>query len=100
MARDEDKRCRCGRCGTMTPEIALLTAPSPFDEADILTACPECKWAGDFDEICDEPGCAEEANCWFPVYDEAVVKYRRTCNEHWRTANAALKAITSEGAQE
>lgn len=96
MARDEDKRWRCGSCGTITLEFALLTAQSPFDETDILTACPECKWVGDFDEICDEPGCTEEASCWFRVADEAFGDYRRTCNKHGKTALAAPKAIVAE----
>ena len=88
MARDEDKRWKCKSCGMITLEPALLRAPSPFDETDILTACPHCKWVNDFDEMCDEPGCTEEASCGFPVEDEAFGGYRRTCHQHWKTYNS------------
>jgi len=81
MALDEKKEWRCRECGTVTLETELLTAPSPFDAADTLTACPECKEVNDFYEVCDEPGCTREACCGFPAGPE-FGGYRRTCFEH------------------
>jgi hypothetical protein len=68
----------CNRCEWSGQEKDLLTAPSPFDASDIMSACPDCK---DYESIvnrCDEPGCRREAGCGFQVDGG----YRRTCYEH------------------
>ena len=83
MAKDENRQWRCLECGEISLQTELLTAPSPFDEADIITGCPKCKGVEGFKEICDEPGCEAEATCGFPV-KHGFDGYRRTCWEHQR----------------
>ena len=87
MARDEDKRWKCTDCGAVVLETELLMATSPFYDGDVLHGCPKC-FATDgtttIEEVCDEPGCTEQATCGFPVADEAFGGYRRTCGKHWR----------------
>ena len=85
MARDEDKRWQCDDCGAITLGAELLRAKNPFDETDTIIGCPNCKSVSGFIEICDEPGCTNEATCGFPV-DDAFGFYRRTCLEHWMIA--------------
>jgi hypothetical protein len=105
MARDEKKQWRCMGCQTISLESEFLTAPSPFNPDDTLTACPKClevEGTTVFEEICDEPGCTEQATCGFPVDDEAFGGYRRTCGKHWREAaqkpaNAELTCPTGRG---
>ena len=82
MELDENKRWKCNNCGVITFETKLLRISSPFDIDDILVACPQCKFINDFYEICDEPGCVEEACCGFP--DDILGGYRRTCYKHYR----------------
>jgi hypothetical protein len=72
----------CRSCGWIGDDAELLRAPSPFDVADTICGCPQCKAVNDVVNACDEPGCAREATCGFP--DPGG--YRRTCVEHvkWR----------------
>jgi len=72
------KLWECKACSAICEEPALLTAPSPFDAADTLYACPACKSVEGFNEICDEPGCRKHASCGFPTDGG----YRRTCFDH------------------
>lgn len=83
MARDEDKRWRCGCCEEIFLESEWLTTPNPFDPRSNLIACPSCLEVAGFQshEVCDEPGCNENATCGFPAGDE-FGGYRRTCLEH------------------
>lgn len=81
MAKDEDKQWRCTECGTISLEDNLLRAKNPFDEADWIVGCPNCKSVEEFEEICDEPGCTRQAGCGFRAGPE-YGGYRRTCYEH------------------
>ena len=81
----------------MTLETELLTAPSPFDMSDTLTACPTCKEVNDFYEVCDEPGCTREAGCGFPAGPE-FGGYRRTCFEHSQWSQALPDNVKVTGA--
>jgi hypothetical protein len=81
----EKRRWKCNACGTVTLEHELLTAPSPFDAADELTACPKCKQCDEgFDLLCDEPGCSNHAGCGWPTgdNDDEWGGYRNTCGKH------------------
>ncbi len=72
-------------------QIELLTAPSPFDDTDTLTACPSCRSCEDgFDLLCDEAGCNDEASCGWPTHNDTGEKtgYRNTCGKHMKTHNA------------
>lgn len=85
----QNRQWRCRTCDRISLEPALLTAPSPFDPDDILTGCPLCKGCDEgFAEICDEPGCTNEAGCGFPTGNggDQWGGYRRTCSQHskWR----------------
>ena len=81
MAFDAMKRWSCKNCGEISLEPALLTAPNPFDPADTISGCPNCKSVEGFDEICDEPDCLQHAGCGFPAGPE-FGGYRRTCYKH------------------
>lgn len=72
------KLWRCAECQMIHQEDDLLTAPNPFDDECFLTGCPNCLSIDDFYEVCDEPGCDQDATCGFPTEDG----YRRTCFEH------------------
>ena len=74
-------RWRCDVCHAVTPEPELLTAPSPFDASDTITACPGCRQWDSLALVCDEPGCQAVAHCGWPS-DEG---YRRTCSAHYRS---------------
>ena len=71
--------CQERGCGWKGDSIEQLIAPSPFDEDDMLYACPKCKtvetsiWAA-----CDEPDCWRAATCGTPTPDG----YRNTCGDH------------------
>ena len=68
--------CDCGFKGNMAQ---MLTAVSPFDENEIVAACPECKELnGTIFTVCDEPNCWEPDTCGFKTQKS----YRRTCSTH------------------
>ena len=71
---------KCDACAWTGDESATMQAPSPFDPAQILSGCPQCKAAECFTNACDEPGCVRDATCGFPV---AGGGYRRTCGLHY-----------------
>jgi hypothetical protein len=73
-----ERRWQC-TCGWIGEESEILTAPNPFDPGDTVVGCPLCKEVGDFDELCDEPGCNRTTSCGFQTKDGG---YRRTCHEH------------------
>jgi len=60
----------------------MLTAPNPFDEGDILYACPNCKEIGSVVVCCDEPDCNQPANCGTPTKVDGQAVYRNTCSKH------------------
>lgn len=86
---DSRMRWRCRVCNHISTSTELLTAPSPFDPTDALTACPNCKVCDEgFEALCDEPGCTLEAGCGWPTGDmtDAWGGYRRTCSRHMLAA--------------
>lgn len=95
MARSKERqRWKCNVCNTVTVETDLLTAPSPFDGAYKLVACPRCKQCDEgFDLLCDEPGCHRHAGCGWPTGDDRDQwgGYRNTCIVHWGDSIQMLK---------
>lgn len=71
--------CKTRRCGWIGTHDKMLRVPNPFDSADIVTGCPECKAIDNWYECCDEPGCTKEAQCGM----QTPSGYRRTCHRHW-----------------
>ena len=71
-------RWLCQACGWNGDDAALLRAPSPFDDADMVVGCPMCRAVNEVENACDEPGCDMPATCGFP----APGGYRRTCGKH------------------
>lgn len=71
-------KCSYWRCGWVGTDADVLTAPDPFNEGNVLQACPECR-DQTIIEGCDESECTEAASCGFPVEGGL---YRRTCYEH------------------
>ena len=82
---EQEQRWRCNYCGKISAESALLTAPSPFDEAVPLTACPHCRQVVDeeLELICDHLNCeALATNSWFEQLVDGKWLYRETCLAH------------------
>lgn len=71
-------RCSNYRCNWRGVEDEILTAPNPFMEAEVITACPKCKEVYSVTQACDEPHCWEFASCGTPT----ETGYRRTCGAH------------------
>jgi len=69
---------KCEQCGEIYPDNEVLKGANPFDEADIITGCPNCKSIDSFVRVCDEPECQFEATCGWPSADG----YRQTCSRH------------------
>ncbi len=71
--------CDNRHCDWIGDESEMLRAPDPFNEGDMLYACPKCR-----DQslvlACDEPGCKKQATCGTPTPEG----YRRVCGDHWR----------------
>jgi hypothetical protein len=71
-------RYECADCGLMCNEDELLTAENPFDPADTVTGCPECKSVESFVRLCDVAGCMRHTSCGWP----STTGYRHTCGYH------------------
>lgn len=69
--------CENRHCRWVGEQSELLTAPSPFDAGETLTACPKCKDVCSLALVCDEPGCNLPVTCGTPT----PTGYRSTC--HW-----------------
>lgn len=70
---------RCTACewhGTEA-QIDRVNDPKPGSTA-IWNVCSRCRDAEQFVNMCDEPGCNNEAGCGWPSDNG----YRRTCGEH------------------
>ena len=67
----------CRECGWQGTEP--LTATSPFDENNILTACPECLDVNNLVGVCEVKGCTEEATCGTSTESG----YLRCCGKHF-----------------
>lgn len=72
-------RWGCKVCGWIGPREALLEAPNPFDPAQKITGCPDCKDVEQFDRMCDAEHCASPSSIGAPWKDGV---YRFTCHEH------------------
>ena len=70
---------RCDECGWRGEEKQFLRAPNPFKPRSEVFGCPVCKTIGEFVNVCDEPGCKNDAGCGWP--SDGI--YRRTCYDHW-----------------
>lgn len=71
-------KCQEFRCGWHGDESAILQAPDPFNDGEVIAACPECREVGTLVSGCDEPGCTEIGSCGWP----SEAGYRRTCGAH------------------
>jgi len=70
--------CSTHRCDWHGFEDELLTAQNPFENGEILSACPKCKEVESAVIACDEPECWERAICGTPTENG----YRWTCGKH------------------
>lgn len=77
----------CKGCEWSGQSKDLLTAPSPFDSSDIMSACPNCKNYENLVNMCDEPGCRREAGCGFPANS------RERMPQFYAPFHAGLRAI-------
>lgn len=74
------KRCNQPLCNWCGNESCVLMAPNPFDDRDLLLACPRCRSMTDLVLACEIPGCTNEADCGWPDGDT----YRQTCGKHMK----------------
>ena len=72
---------RCTECGHVHENDALLVAPNPFDPEQTLTGCPDCKEIGQFREVCQAPGCRNDATCGKPNW--RGFRYAHLCGTHY-----------------
>lgn len=72
-------RYACTECDWRGPKDAILKAPNPFAQQEILWGCPNCHSVQDMREICMQEGCENEATCGTPTPDG----YKRLCGEHY-----------------
>ncbi len=80
---EKNIKCTGRRCGWIGGESELLEAQNPFIMGETIKACPKCgEINSTLAEVCDEPGCNEEATCGWP----SPSGYRTTCGEHMRSA--------------
>ncbi len=68
----------CNNCGWTGLDTELLRAKSPFDEDDVLIACPKCKTVNDLTRLCLADNCYKPASCGTPT----AGGYMLTCLEH------------------
>lgn len=76
----DNDRWECGGCDSIYHITELLTALNPFNPEEEIRGCPNCKSIGDFNQICDEPGCVQVTSSGFPSKIHSI--YRRTCSDH------------------
>lgn len=74
----ENPKLKCPECGWVGRLLDLLTAPNPFEEGAMMTACPYCKAIDQATRACDEDGCTELGTCGTPT----PTGYRVTCYQH------------------
>ena len=75
---DHDK-WKCVICDHKFYSYQFLTATSPFDEEDMLYACPECRYTREPIGLCEENGCELTASCGTPFGDG---DYKHHCPLH------------------
>jgi hypothetical protein len=68
----------CTECRFIGPFNSFDTINDPKVAGNTWTICPRCRAAERVTDVCDTPGCDNEASCGWPS-DEG---YRRTCWEH------------------
>jgi hypothetical protein len=89
--KERTPKFKCETCGVISLETELLTAVSPFRDDDHITACPACRWTGEFSEVCDREGCGRHATTGTPTKDGKPMRsgdpesddYLRLCSRHW-----------------
>jgi hypothetical protein len=69
---------RCTDCGETCTDATMLKAANPFGGHGEVMGCPHCKEVPEFINMCDEPGCRQQAGCGWP----SPSGYRRTCGAH------------------
>ena len=72
----------CEECGWRGMESQVVVFADPERSGNSWNICPSCRAAEHFRNMCDEPGCRQQAGCGWPSEEG----YRRTCFQHWRRA--------------
>lgn len=79
MLKDPQKcKVACKVCGCRWFVADLLVGRNPFDDAEEIYGCPDCKSIDSVVAICDEPGCWNEVTAGTPT----LTGYRNTCSDH------------------
>ena len=75
---------RCEECGQASEQSKILTAPNPFDPADTIFGCPNCKEVGSFRQVCQVKDCEDDATCGSPLF--RGFRYAFLCGKHFGEA--------------
>ena len=79
-------RYQCPDCNDIHAWEQRLIAQHPFNPADLIFGCPECKSVCEPDRVCDEIGCGELAYAATP---HGKGQYKVHCHKHPPTAKDA-----------
>ena len=82
-------RCEYWRCAWGGTLEQALSAPDPFNEGDMMYACPKCRTTT-LVRACDIQDCNEIASCGTPVDDAR--RYVHVCGDHYREITTASKS--------
>lgn len=77
---DENTQIRCPDCGWTGTMADRLIAANPWQDFETIEGCPVCREPVEFQRLCDEPGCTQDATCGTP----SLEGYRRCCGEHYQ----------------
>ena len=76
---NDKTKINCRECDWQgDSKTPALLAANPFDPADLVTGCPQCRSVNSLEACCDAPGCREPVSCGTPTPDG----YRSTCGNH------------------
>ena len=80
---------RCSECAERVPHMKALQALNPFDDGDILFACPRCKEVNTLEAACVVDGCHDSTCMGIP--NRGGFRYVRLCSNHsgWGVAKQA-----------
>lgn len=71
-------RIGCHECRSICTKEELLSAPNPFEENEIIHACPKCKAVEAYFLLCEVEGCPNSASSGYPVEGG----YLQVCYDH------------------
>ncbi len=74
----EKTKCTNRRCNWTGYNNQLLSAQNPFEQDEIMYACPKCRDTENITGVCEIDKCWEESTCGLNTLDG----YKRLCCNH------------------